>query len=219
MAKSRQRHDWPRSHIDIEALTGIVIKSEMTTLHTGKAPRPVPDGSTITARSSTSYWNKFSVSGANGKEWSLEVLRTVASVTKGGQVTLFWGIVGGKDSDWLAVYHHSTEHLGFVPQTTAKLAGPPLYTVMLFGCGVIQFFALFGMVQWSLSAWFAFLSSPSPWAWVFLGRATLKKAVRDAIPRPGQVQPLTANAAPAPSRRTTKSASEIRSVRLQPDRP
>jgi hypothetical protein len=117
-------------------------------------------------------------------------------VTKGDQVTRVWGIVNGKESDWLSVYNHSTDHLGFVPQTTAKLAGPPLYPVMLFGCGVIQFFALFGMVQWSLSAWFAFLLFCGPWAWVFQRRATLKKAVRDAIPRLGQAQPLTTNAAP-----------------------
>ena len=171
--------------------------------------------------------------GANGKEWSLEVLRTVASVTKGDQVTLFWGIVGGKDSDWLSVYNHSTEHLGFVGQTTAKLAGPPLYTVMLFGCGVIQFFALFGMVQWSLSAWIAFLLFSVPWAWVFQRRATLKKAVRDAIPRPGQAsrsprtlhRPRAGPRNPHLKRSVRLSRMTVvsgfsrtdRSVRLQPD--
>jgi hypothetical protein len=186
--------------IDLEAFTGIVVESEMTT-YTRESTQTRSDGSHY-RQYSTSYWNKFRVQGAGGKEWSLEVLRTVASVTKGDQVTLFWGVVSGKESDWLSVYNHSTEHLGFVPQTTAKLAGPPLYTVMLFGCGVIQFFALFGMFQWSLSAWFAFLLFSVPWAWVFQRRATLKKAVRDAIPRPGQAQPLTANAPPprAPDR-------------------
>ncbi len=181
-------------HIDLEAFTGIVVDSQMTS-YTREHIQNRPNGG-YSRQYTTSYWNKFTVRGADGKEWGLEVLRTVASVTKGDQVTLFWGLVNKKESDWLSVYNHSTEHLGFVPQTTAKLAGPPLYTVMLFGCGVIQFFALFGMVQWSLSAWIAFLLFSLPWAWVFQRRATLKKAVRDAIPRHGQAQPLTANAPP-----------------------
>jgi hypothetical protein len=179
--------------IDLEAFTGSVVDSQMTS-YTREHTQNRPDGGT-SRQYSTSYWNKFRVRSAEGKEWSLEVLRTVASVTKGDQVTLFWGVVDTKESDWLAVYNHSTDHLGFVPQTTAALAGPFLHQALLFGCGVIQFFALFGMVQWSLSAWITFLVLCAPWAWVFSRRASLKKAVRDAI-RPGQVQPLTPNAPP-----------------------
>ena len=80
--------------IDLEAFTGTVVESEMTwsTRETSTPARWLA----TTARYSTSYWNKFRVQSADGKEWSLEVLRTVASVTKGDQVTLFWGLVNGK---------------------------------------------------------------------------------------------------------------------------
>jgi hypothetical protein len=54
-------------------------------------------------------------------------------VTRGDKVTLFRGIADGKETDWLAVCNHSTEHLGFISQPLSKLAGPPLYQVMLVG--------------------------------------------------------------------------------------
>jgi hypothetical protein len=136
------------------------------------------------------------VRGAEGKEWELEVLRTVVTVTRGDQVTLFWGVANGKESNWLAVYNHATEHLGFIAATLNKLAGPPLWAVMLSFCGVIQFFALFGLVQGSLSAWISFLLFCGPWAWVFQRRGAIKQAIRDAIPRLSQAQPLTTNGAP-----------------------
>jgi hypothetical protein len=180
-------------HIDLEAFTGSVVESQMTE-YTSSQLQSRSDGSTYRTYS-TSYWNKFTVRNAEGKEWELEVLRTVATVTRGDQVTLFWGVVNGKESNWLSVYNHSTDHLGFVTQTLGKLAGPPLWLAMLIFCGVIQFFALFGMVQMSLSAWLTFLIFCAPWAWVFNRRAAIKKAVRDAIPR-GQIQPLSTDKTP-----------------------
>lgn len=179
--------------IDLQASTGSVVDSQMTE-YTSSQLQSRSDGSTYRTYSTT-YWNKFRVSSAEGTQWDLEVLRTVATVTKGDQVTLFWGVVNGKESDWLAVYNHATTHLGFVPPTLAKLAGPPLWLAMVIICAVIQFFALFGMVQMSLSAWLTFLVLCAPWAWVFNRRATIKKAVQDAIPR-GQLQPLTPNGPP-----------------------
>jgi hypothetical protein len=182
-------------HIDLEAFTGVVVESQMTE-YTRESIQRRADGTGYYTQYSTSYWNKFRVRNAEGKEWELEVLRTVATVTRGDQVTLFWGMVNGKESDWLSVYNHSTEHLGFVTATLAKLAGPPLFAAMLVICAIIQFFALFGMVQMSLSAWLTFLIFCAPWVWVFNRRAAIKKAVRDAIPQPGQLQPVTPNAAP-----------------------
>lgn len=193
------------TRIDLEAVTGEVVSSKLTEYSSSQEIRR-PDGSTG-RQYSTTYWTQFRVRGEAGKEWSLELQRKVVTVSTGQHVTLVWGVVDGKDSDWLAVYNHATEHLGFVSATTNKLAGPYLYQVLLFGCGVMQFFTVFGLMRGNLLAWVIFLAFCAPWVWVFRRRETLKDAVRNAIPRPGQMQPLTSDTAP-PARR--QDQTEIR---------
>ena len=182
------------TRVDLVTFTGDVISSELTE-YTSSQRVTRSDGRTGW-QYTTTYWTRFRVRGEGGKEWTLELLRKVVTVSVGQQVTLFWGVVGGKESDWLAVYNHATEHLGFVPATTNTLAGPYLYQVLLFGCGVMQFFTVFGLMRGDLLAWVMFLAFCAPWVWVFRRRETLKDAVRHAIPRPGQMQPLTSDPAP-----------------------
>jgi hypothetical protein len=180
--------------IELEAFTGEVVDSQLTE-YTDSHTSTDPDGRTR-RHHTTTYWNKFRVKGAEARQYDLEIRRTVATVTRGDQVTLFWGVADGKDSNWLAVYNHATEHLGYLSLDVAKLAGPPFYWAILFGCGVIQFFALAGMVQGYLTAWVTFLLLCGPWYLVFQRRRAIKQAIRDAIPRLGQVRPLTTNGAP-----------------------
>src|SRR5262245_55260095 len=105
--------------IDLEAFTGAVVQSrvlEHTTHDTDQYGRQW--------RRSTSYWSNFRVRNADGKEQSVEVWQSIADVSDGQHVTLFWGVKNEKATNWLAVYNHATDVLGFVPGPLHKLAGP-----------------------------------------------------------------------------------------------
>jgi len=75
--------------IDLEAFSGEVTQSELIQ-HTN-TEHSREDGVTRTRRS-TSYWNNFTVRHTQGTQHDVEVWQSIATVKRGQQVTLFWGV-------------------------------------------------------------------------------------------------------------------------------
>jgi hypothetical protein len=90
---------------------------------------------------STSHYNKFLLANGNGQH-SIEVSEKVISISRGQKVTGFWGVVRGKDSDWLALFNHDTGKWAWFRPTRDKLAGPPLNQLLII---VAVFAGVFGV--------------------------------------------------------------------------
>jgi hypothetical protein len=127
-------------NIDIQAFTGEV----MDTAHSTYVNTTTNQNGYSTT--STSHYNKFMLSNTSGSH-SIEVSERVISVSRGQKVTGFWGVVRGKDSDWLALFNHDTGKWAWFRPTRDKLAGPPmnqLLVVVAVFAGVFGVMALFG---------------------------------------------------------------------------
>jgi hypothetical protein len=127
-------------NIDIQAFTGEVMDTAHSTYVNTTTNQ---NGVTST---STQHYNKFLLSNGSGQH-AIEVSERVISISKGQRVTGFWGVVRGKDSDWLALFNHDTGKWAWFRPTRDKLAGPPLNQLLIIIAvfvGVFGVFALFG---------------------------------------------------------------------------
>ena len=127
-------------NIDIQAFTGEVKDTAHTTY-----VETVRNQNGLSS-TSTSHYNKFLL--ANGaSQHSIEVSERVISISRGQKVTGFWGVVRGKESNWLALFNHDTGKWAWFTPTRNKLAGPPmnqLLIVVAVFAGVFGVMALFG---------------------------------------------------------------------------
>jgi hypothetical protein len=144
-------------NIDIQAFTGEV----MDTAHSTYVNTTTNQNGYSTT--STSHHNKFLIANGNGQH-SIEVSERVISISRGQKVTGFWGVVRGKDSDWLALFNHDTGRWAWFRPTRDKLAGPPLNQLLIivavlagvFGAGTlfggspaaILLLAISGLIFW-----------------------------------------------------------------------
>jgi hypothetical protein len=143
------------------------------------------------------HYNTFHVRTPGGKDWPVEIEERVAAVSKGQRVTLVRGIVGKKESNWLAVFNHTTDRLGYVAQTRNDLAGPLFYNLLMIVAVFVGVFALFSLAgafgESSIIALFGLIASGAYFVWVFHRRRKLSEAVEDAVKRLG-TQPRDAAA-------------------------
>ena len=122
-------------NIDIQAFTGEVMDTAHTTyVETVRNQNGI-------SNTSTSHYNKFLLANDHGGQHSIEVSERVISISRGQKVTGFWGVVRGKDSDWLALFNHDTGKWAWFTPTRNKLAGPPMNQVL---CIAAVFAGLFG---------------------------------------------------------------------------
>ena len=141
-------------HIDIQAFTGEVMD--------------------------TSRDNKFVLANGRGQH-AIEVSERVMSISRGQKVTGFWGVVRGRDSDWLALFNHDTGKWAWFRPTRDKLAGPPLNQLLIIiavFAGVFGVFSLFGSPVAAIS--FLAMSGAIVWR-VQQRRKTLMGAVTTAL--------------------------------------
>ena len=127
-------------NIEIRAFTGEVMDTAHTTYVNTSTNQ---NGVTST---STSHWNKFLLASGTGQH-EIEVSERVISISRGQKVTGFWGVVRGKESNWLALFNHDTGKWAWFRPTRDKLAGPPLNQLLVIiavFAGVFGVFALFG---------------------------------------------------------------------------
>ena len=122
-------------NIEIQAFTGEVTDTAHSTYVNTTTNQ---NGYSST---STSHYNKFLLSNGNGQH-SIEVSERVINISRGQKVTGFWGVVRGKDSDWLALFNHDTGKWAWFRPTRDKLAGPPLNQVLII---VAVFAGVFGV--------------------------------------------------------------------------
>lgn len=127
-------------NIDIQAFTGEVMDTAHTTY-----VQTVQNQNGF-SNTSTSHYNKFLL--ANGSaQHSIEVSERVIGISRGQRVTGFWGIVRGKESNWLALFNHDTGKWAWFTPTRNKLAGPPMNQLLIIVAvfaGVFGVMALFG---------------------------------------------------------------------------
>ena len=126
--------------IDIQAFTGEVMDTAHSTYVNTTTNQNGYSNTT------TSHYNKFVLANGNGQH-AIEVSERVISISRGQKVTGFWGVVRGKDSDWLALFNHDTGKWAWFRPTRDKLAGPPLNQLLIIVAvfaGVFGVFALFG---------------------------------------------------------------------------
>ena len=145
-------------NIEIQAFTGEVMDTAHTTyVETVRNQNGV-------SSTSTSHYNKFMLANGNGQH-AIEVSERVISIARGQRVTGFWGVVRGKESDWLALFNHTTGKLAWFTPTRNKLAGPPmnqfLIIVAVFA-GVFSVMSLFGA-----------FGSPGPATFIWLAISAL----------------------------------------------
>jgi hypothetical protein len=127
-------------NIDIQAFTGEVMDTAHTTYVNTTTNQNGYSNTT------TSHYNKFVLANGNGQH-AIEVSERVISISRGQKVTGFWGVVRGKDSDWLALFNHDTGKWAWFRPTRDKLAGPPLNQLLIIiavFAGVFGVFSLFG---------------------------------------------------------------------------
>jgi hypothetical protein len=160
--------------IDIQAFTGEVMDTAHTTyVETVRNQNGV-------SSTSTSHWNKFLLANGSGQH-SIEVSERVIHVSSGQTVTGFWGVVRGKDSDWLALFNHDTGKWGWFMPTRNTLAGPPMNQLLIIVAvfaGVFSVMSLFGA-----------FGSPGPATFIWLAIAALifwriqrrRKALMNAV--------------------------------------
>jgi hypothetical protein len=127
-------------NIDIQAFTGEVMNTAHTTC-VNTATNQNGYSNTTTSR-----YNKFVLANGNGRH-AIEVSEHAIGISRGHKVTGFWGVVRGKDSDWLALFNHDTGKWAWFRPTRDKLAGPPLNQLLIViavVAGVFGAFSLFG---------------------------------------------------------------------------
>jgi hypothetical protein len=124
-------------NIDIQAFTGKVMDTAAST-YVNTATNQNGDRTT-----STTHYNKFLLSNRSGQH-SIEVSERVISISRGQQVTGFWGVVRGRDSDWLALFNHDTGKWAWFTPARNQLAGPPLNQLLIF---VAVFAGVFGVMS------------------------------------------------------------------------
>jgi hypothetical protein len=127
-------------NIDIQAFTGEVMDTAHTTYVNTTTNQ---NGSSNTT---TSHYNKFVLANGHGQH-AIEVSERVISISRGQKVTGFWGVVRGKDSDWLALFNHDTGKWAWFRPTRDTLAGPPLNQLLIIiavFAGAFGVFSLFG---------------------------------------------------------------------------
>lgn len=162
--------------IDLHALTGeVIISSRSTETETVRDQ----DGQ---VRSRRWNYNKFVVRAPDGSTHAAEVDTRQATVTEGDLVTLFWGVVGAEESDYLAVYNHAGGKLGVVWETRNQLATPAILrsqTVLaiLALVFILAFVATSGMGSVVVVGLLVGL-----WYWLHQRRQQLVQAVAAAIP-------------------------------------
>jgi hypothetical protein len=177
--------------IALEALTGDVVDTQRS-----------PATGTDTERdrwarfSPAWHYREFAVRTAGGREWRVELER-VTPVSRGQRVTLLRGIVGTKESNWLAIFNHTTGRLAYVAQTRNDLAGPAFYNLLTIVAVFVAVFGLFSVAgafgESSLVALFWLLASAAYFVWVFQRRKKLTGAVEEAVKRL-RAQPVDAAA-------------------------
>ena len=145
-------------NIDIQAFTGEVMDTAHTTyVDTVRNQNGI-------SNTSTSHYNKFVL--ANGaSQHSIEVSERVISIARGQKVTGFWGVVRGKESNWLAVFNHDTGKWGWFTPTRNQLAGPPMNQFLII---VAVFAGVFGVMSL-----FGAFGSPGPATFIWLVIAAL----------------------------------------------
>lgn len=163
--------------IDLHASTGVVISSTQSSVE--KITRD--DLGRVLKWRRWNY-NKFVVRAPDGSTREAEVDTRQATVTEGEQVTLFWGVVGTKESDYLAVYKHASDKLGVVWETRNQLATPAILRsqvvlAILFLVFIVAFVATSGLMSYIVLGLVGAL-----WYWLYRRRQTLIKAVEAAVP-------------------------------------
>lgn len=162
--------------IDLHAFTGDVVevsrRSDTETTYEQGQP----------TKSTTWHYIKFLVRAPDGTTQQAEVDTRQATVAKGEQVTLFWGIVGKKESNYLAVYNHSSHKLGVVWDTRNDLAGPAILRSQIVLTVLVLVFLLAFIGTSGLGSVVVLGLMGGLWYYVHQRRQTLIKAVEAAIP-------------------------------------
>ncbi len=163
--------------IDLHAFTGEVVSSTRSSV---KETTRDEDGHVVKWRRWN--YNKFVVRAPDGSTRGAEVDTRQATVTEGEQVTLFWGVVGTKESDYLAVYKRSSDKLGVVWETRNQLATPAILRsqvvlAILFLVFMVAFIATSGLMSYIVLGLVGAL-----WYWLYRRRQTLIQAVEAAVP-------------------------------------
>jgi len=161
--------------IDIHSFTGKVTNSSLstereTTYENGEMTR------------STKYsYNKFFVEAPDGSWQGAELDTRQANPAEGDLLTLFWGVVQGKQSNYLAVYNHSSEKFGTVWETRNVLAGPKwLYNQAVLTTIAILFLIFFIATSGATSV-VVFVMLLGLWYWMYRRREKLIDAVKATI--------------------------------------
>src|SRR5690348_15728768 len=84
----------------------------------------------FTGTSSTSHHNRFLLSSAKGRH-AIELSERAIHISRGQTITGFWGVVRGRDSDWLALFNHDTGTWAWFTPARNKLAGPPMHQLLI----------------------------------------------------------------------------------------
>lgn len=140
-------------NIDIQAFTGEVMDTAHTTYVNTTTNQNGQSNTT------TSHYNKFLLSNGSGQH-AIEVSERVIRISRGQKVTGFWGIVRGKDSDWLALFNHDTGKWAWFTPTRNKLAGPPMNQFLMIVAVFASVFSVFSLLG-------AF-GSPGPGTFIWL---------------------------------------------------
>ncbi len=163
--------------IDLHAFTGEVISSSQSSDSETSFDET---GSVVKSR--RWKYNKFVVRATDGSTRGAEVDTRQATVTVGEQVTLFWGVVGTKESDYLAVYKHASGTLGVVWDTRNDLAGPAILRSQIVLTILVALFLIVFIASSGRVSYLALGSVVGLWYFLNRRRQTLIRAVEAAIP-------------------------------------
>ena len=163
--------------IDLHAFTGEVISSSRSS----DTETTRDEDGHVTKHRRWNY-NKFVVRAPDGSTRGTEVDTRQATVTEGEQVTLFWGVVGTKESDYLAVYKHASDKLGVVWETRNQLATPALLRSQIVLAILALVFIVTFVATSGLGSVIVLGLLVGLWYWLYRRRQTLIQAVEAAIP-------------------------------------
>jgi hypothetical protein len=93
----------------------------------------------FTGTSSRSHRNTVLLSNPKGRH-PIAVSERAISIARGQTITGFWGVVRGRDSDWLALFNHDTGAWAWFAPARNKLAGPPMHQLLIVvaaGAGIV----------------------------------------------------------------------------------
>jgi len=140
-----------------------------------------------------------SIRNSSGEGWTLEgAVRRLVPMTVGDRMSLFWGMRGGEESDWIAGVSHTTGGLTIVPQPFNRLIVPPGYNLM----GIIAIFAgvfgVFALFSGSPQSILLLAFTAGFFLWIRSRQNVLKRAIRSAAAKAAD-EPLVSQAPVTPA--------------------